>query len=192
MSVFTRDTDALDCPFLRPFCETNLGPGPAMMNAATAGSKETVDIQYSDPTLRNPNAALDLYNARMAPEIIIGTVVVVLLVLFALGLWVALDERLRKRVKGWARCAGKRKDTNSKGEGGKVPNSPGACSNLSGLTRVNTRMDDVETGSRVCTSPSRMSTRGLPSPLRQDTTEGVKEEAESQPGLTVPALLTQS
>lgn len=188
MPVFTRDSDKYDCPYFHSFCETNLGPGPAILNAASAQpDKERVGIEYSDPTLRNPNAALDSYNSRMAPEVVIGVVLVVLLVLFAVGLWVSLDERPRKKVKQWMRCAGKRKAADVDDE--KVLNSP-SPSARSDLTRVNTRADDAGNVLGIQVPLARTSTRGMPSPLRNDATEGVKSAPQS--GHAMPVLHSQS
>lgn len=174
MSIFARESDKYDCPPILPFCRTSyLGPGPAM-NAASA--KET--IQYSDPTLRDPNAALDKYNHRMGPAMTIGVVLVVLLAVFAFGLLIILDKNFRARLRGWMprsmRC-GRRK------EAGKTTSI-----NNSDITRVNTVVDNLERGMKMPNTVP-VSVRGMSSPLRRDTTEG-KKEVESQPGHSVPVL----
>lgn len=174
--LFARDSEDLACPFKLPFCSSSntLGPGPAM-NAAAMES-----VQYSDPTLRDPNAALDRYNRHIAPEMILGGIFVGVLVFFALGLWIALDSGLRARLKRWMRCGARRKEV-------AAPNSPGGRSDL---TRVNTRVDDdVE---RAMKMPlNRSSVSRMPSPLRQTSTEGKAEESaayDSRDGQTVPML----
>lgn len=82
------------------------GPGPAVNAAASANS-----ITGGDPTLRDPNAALDYYTQRTSPEIIVGVVFIVILTLFGLTLWIALDKDVRKKLRAWgaaaaARCRG--------------------------------------------------------------------------------------
>lgn len=145
------------------------------MNAASA--KES--IQYSDPTLRDPNAALDKYNHRMGPAMTIGVVLVVLLAVFAFGLLIILDKNFRARLRGWMprsmRC-GRTK------EAGKTT----SINNFSDITRVNTVVDNLERGMKMPNAVP-VSVKGMPSPLRRDTTEG-KEEDESQPGHSVPVL----
>lgn len=172
MTVFARDSEKADCPAILPFCRTNsLGPGPAMMNAASA--KES--IQYSDPTLRDPNAALDKYDHRMSPAMTLGAVFVGLLVVFGIGLLIALDKNLRNKLRKWMSC-GRRKEADE----------TKTIIHSSGSTRVNTPTDDIE---RTMTKPIAVavSVRGMPSPLRRETTED-KKEAESQPGHSIPVL----
>lgn len=174
MSFFTRNSKyPKNCPFILPFCETNLGPGPAIMNAASA--KES--IQYNDPSLRDPNAALDKYDHRMAPEMIIGAVLVAILVSFALGLWITLDKGLRARLLGWSMCGGQRKEAN---EARTVGNSPCAPPLMSRNSTAGE--EDLESAMRMPLHTTHVSR--LPSPLRQNTTE----TKNSQSGQTMPAL----
>ena len=57
------------------------GPGPAVNAAASANS-----VSGTDPTLRDPNAALQYYTQRTSPEVVVGVIFIVLLVLFGLAL----------------------------------------------------------------------------------------------------------
>ena len=148
-----------------------------MMNAASA--KES--IQYDDPSVRNPNAALNKYDTRMAPEMIIGTVLVVVLCLFAFGLWIFLDKGLRIRLRRWMTCGWRRKEA---GGGQTAPYSPGG---LSDMSRTGTAVEeDLESAMRMPLPHAHVSR--LPSPLRQNMTE----TKNSQPGQPVPILLTRS
>lgn len=163
MPLFARDstdsTDSKRCPFILPYCETNIGPGPAIMNAA-ATAKES--IQYNEPSLRDPNAALDKYAHRMAPEMIIGAVFVAILVSFALGLWIVLDKGLRARLRRWLVC-GRQKEAGGMRITGKSPAAPRS------LSRDSTAVEDIESAMSM-PSHHPFASR-LPSPLRQNTTE---------------------
>ncbi|KIP12006.1 hypothetical protein PHLGIDRAFT_124433 [Phlebiopsis gigantea 11061_1 CR5-6] len=167
MTIFTREHNMHDCPATLPFCgPAFLGPGPAI-NANAASAKESMqEIPLSDPALRDPNAALNKYDHRMAPAMIIGGVFVILLVAFGVGLLITLDKGVRRAVCRWMSC-GRRKET----DGTKSP-----ASDRSDITRVNTPVDDVERGMAQRMSFNAPSVIGMPSPLRQESIEGKLED----------------
>lgn len=179
MTIFARESTMHDCPVSLPLCgPAPLGPGPAI-NANVATAKESMqEIPFSDPTLRDPNAALNKYDHRMAPAMILGGVFVILLVAFGLGLLVTLDKDLRRKVGRWMSC-GRRQGA----DGMKSP-----ASDRSDITRVNTAVHDVERGMSQRMSFNAPSVRGVPSPLRQESMKGKSEDGAP----AVPVLHARS
>ncbi|GJE86062.1 hypothetical protein PsYK624_021420 [Phanerochaete sordida] len=167
MPLFARESTQ-HCPFILPFCESTIGPGPAIMNAATA--KES--IQYNDPSLRDPNAALDKYAHRIAPEMILGIVFVALLVCFALALWVILDKSVRARLRRVVAC-GRRK-------GAGVAHSPEAQPSMSRASTATAAGDLESAVTPMKLAPHRPRVSRMPSPLRQDSSRETKSGQSAQ------------
>ncbi|EKM60998.1 uncharacterized protein PHACADRAFT_247284 [Phanerochaete carnosa HHB-10118-sp] len=130
------------------------------MNAASAKG----NMQYNDPSLRNPNAALDKYDHRMAPEMIVGAIFVAILVSFAIGLWIALDKNLRARLRRWMTCGWRKEDNGTRS----AENSLGVQSNMSRISTTSME-EDLESAMRMPLHRPHVS--HMPSPLRQNTTE---------------------
>lgn len=169
MTIFAREHNMHGCPAILPFCgPAFLGPGPAI-NANAASAKESMqEIPLSDPALRDPNAALNKYDHRMAPAMIIGGVFVILLVAFGIGLLITLDKGVRRTVGRWMSCGRRRKETD-------LMKSP--ASDRSDITRVNTPVNDVERGmGQRMSFNAPPSVIGMPSPLRQESMEGKSED----------------
>ncbi|KAF7791907.1 hypothetical protein EIP86_002932 [Pleurotus ostreatoroseus] len=92
--LFRRDAvvHGVNCAFT--FCHSPLPTHPT-----TNEAEGTPDA--GDPSLRDPNAALDDYKRRMNVETVLGIIFVLAVVCVAAGLWIGLDKELRKRLLRW-------------------------------------------------------------------------------------------
>ena len=99
---------------------------------------------------------------------VVTTLYFVLLIIFAAGLVVALDKDFRRKLRRWTMCSRRKGAEETK-----------SSSDRSDVTRADMSTNDVERGMRMSFNASFV--RGMPSPLRQESTEG-KTEVGSQPG----------
>lgn len=82
---------SVNCAFV--FCRNPITPEPSA-NAAES-------LPTSDPSQRNPNAALDDYKRRTSVETLLGIIFVLCVVCVAVGLWIGFDKELRRRLLRW-------------------------------------------------------------------------------------------